>query len=543
MEMLGYKNDMKNDLKIYNGQFEKKDMEGELEVSFENILPFFSISNIKKHFMAYHSVKYLCDIPKQVSRPFLRMLMCRILTLGECQWEDYEGNVYNLGIAQIIKEFLHFVRDNVIYHIDFIKHKRMVNTLLGMKKTISGKDDFDGSVLYLRENMPAGLISGGSVGHAIGVISHLGEVSSEYPTVISFENFSGLPDKIYFLRVTKAIPYRNVKDYMSIAANTLFYREIVKEMDGRNCAFVYQRSSLNAYAGLRYALENRLPFVLEYNSSEVWTSKHWGNSGTRFMQFSEKVENLLFEKADLITCVSKPLKEQLMERGIEEGKVIVTPNGVEPDRYNPFISGIRIRQKYAISEDKFVIGFIGTFGKWHGTEILLEAFQKLRIRSGTEFNNRLLLIGDGMKMPYIREKIQEYHLEDFVILTGSIPQQDGPEYLAACDILVSPTIRNPDGSPFFGSPTKIFEYMAMGKAIITSAVDQIEEIFVNEEDALLCEPGDIDELCNTLYRLLVDNDMREKLGRNARKKVCANYTWEKHVNRIAEGLQTRLMKK
>lgn len=530
---------MKADLKIYNGQFEKRDIEEVIEISFENILPFFALRNIKRHILAYHSVEYLCNISEQVSRPFLRILMCRLLTRGKCQWKDFEGNVYNLGLIQIGKELLHFIKEHLTYHFDFIKHKKIVNSFKNLD-SMSVNDNFEGSVLYLRQNLPTGLISGGSVSHAMGIICHLHEVSKDSPIVITFEGLSGLPDTVHFFKITEAIPYRNVKDYMSISANNVFYKKIVQEMEGKNCAFVYQRASLNAYAGLRYALENRLPFVLEYNSSEVWTSKHWSNSEIRFIQFSEKVEKLLLEKADLITCVSNPLKEQLIEQNIDEKKVIVTPNGVEPNIYNPSISGTKIRQRYAIFDDMIVIGFIGTFGKWHGTEVLLEAFQKLRVCEGQSFNCRLLLIGDGIKMPYIKQKIHEYHLEEFAILTGSIPQKDGPDYLAACDILVSPTIRNPDGSPFFGSPTKIFEYMAMGKAIISSAMDQMTDIFTDGFDALLCEPGNMDELYNAMHRLIKDHDMREHLGKNARKNVCESYTWEKHVNKIAKELKIRL---
>ena len=112
-----------------------------------------------------------------------------------------------------------------------------------------------------------------------------------------------------------------------------------------------------------------------------------------------------------------------------------------------------------------MIGFIGTFGPWHGAEVLARAFGALierypRYRSDV----RLLMIGDGVKMPEVRAALDRGGVTDLTTLTGIVAQAEGPSYLAACDILASPHVANADGTPFFGSPTKLFEYMAMGKA-------------------------------------------------------------------------------
>ena len=79
----------------------------------------------------------------------------------------------------------------------------------------------------------------------------------------------------------------------------------------------------------------------------------------------------------------------------------------------------------------------------------------------------------------VKEILGEFLSSSFVCLTGIVPQKDAPKYLVASDILVSPHIPNADGSRFFGSPTKLFEYMAMGKAIIASDLEQIGEILKN----------------------------------------------------------------
>ena len=146
------------------------------------------------------------------------------------------------------------------------------------------------------------------------------------------------------------------------------------------------------------------------------------------------------------------------------------------------------------------------------------------------------MIGDGATIPLVKQLIEKYKLNDHVTLTGLVPQEKGPSYLAACDILVSPYVPNVDGS-FFGSPTKLFEYMAMGKGIIASDLEQIGEILDHEKTALVVTPGDQDELIQGMERLIDNPKLRDWLGTNARQEVIKNYTWEKHTHKIIHKLK------
>jgi ubiquinone/menaquinone biosynthesis C-methylase UbiE len=108
-------------------------------------------------------------------------------------------------------------------------------------------------------------------------------------------------------------------------------------------------------------------------------------------------------------------------------------------------------------------------------------------------------------------------------------------------------------SRFFGSPTKIFEYMAMGGGIVASDLEQIGEVLspalrvadltrgdtrVTDERSVLCTPGDVDEFVNGVVELARRPDVACALGRNARQAVADHYSWQRHVARLwAFGVQ------
>lgn len=232
------------------------------------------------------------------------------------------------------------------------------------------------------------------------------------------------------------------------------------------------------------------------------------------------------------------MKEECFARGIEPGKILINPNGVDPDLYSPAIEGSGARRRYHL-DGKVVIGFIGTFAKWHGRGVA-KAFGLL-LRDFPDYRQkvRLLMIGDGVTMQSVKENLRDFGATEYAILAGLVPQERGPEYLAACDILVASHKPNPDKTPFFGSPTKLFEYMAMGKGIVASDLDQIGEVLMHDVSAWLVKPGDAASLMQGLKVLIDDGQKRERLGRVARQEVIAKYTWKEHTRKIIQKLEER----
>ena len=105
--------------------------------------------------------------------------------------------------------------------------------------------------------------------------------------------------------------------------------------------------------------------------------------------------------------------------------------------------------------------------------------------------------------------------------------------MASCDIVVSP---HAPVEGFVGSPMKIFEYMASGRAIVASRLEQIGEVLEHERTAILVEPGDVTELAKALGRLADDPELRQRLGRAAQAAARERHTWRRRMEALLDRL-------
>ena len=139
-----------------------------------------------------------------------------------------------------------------------------------------------------------------------------------------------------------------------------------------------------------------------------------------------------------------------------------------------------MRAELGLSKDELLVGFVGSFGPWHGVLVLAEAIK--RIPAAVPF--RFLFVGDGALQGEVKQMLRAENERGRVIFKGAVSHKEVPGLLDACDILVSPHIPLAAGADFFGSPTKLFEYMAMGKGIVASRLGQIGEVLDARKDGV-----------------------------------------------------------
>ena len=385
------------------------------------------------------------------------------------------------------------------------------------------------TVLYLRSDLWRGLKAGGSVGHVAGMAKafrHEGQrvsfLAADLPAGIDRE---AMPVHLVppppLIRVSRSAARFEHSFRLARAGCELFGEDPP--------GLIYHRFDEGSLGGVLLARALGVPLIVEYNGCGIWIADHWDRPLPHRGIFGA-IERANLRHAHLIVAVSNVLRDELLEKGVEPHRILVCPNGVDPDVFCPERDGAAVRGRLDL-EGKKVVGFIGTFGPWHGAEVLAHsACEVLRGHPTAAF----LFVGDGPERIRVQEILRRGGVEDRCRFSGLVPQDEAPDYLAACDLFVSPHVPNPDGSRFFGSPTKLFEYMAMGRGIVASDLEQIGEVLKDGETALLVPPGDPAALAAAVGTLLRDPALAGRLGEAARRQAVQEHTWERNARDILD---------
>jgi len=220
---------------------------------------------------------------------------------------------------------------------------------------------------------------------------------------------------------------------------------------------------------------------------------------------------------------SAALKQLLIaENGLdaEQTEVLVAPNGVELERYQGLQSPEKARAALGLPEG-FTAGYTGHFYAGRGIALmagLAKALPEVRF---------LWVGGKPDDVAQWKAHLQSASIEN-VVLTGFVDNAVLPQYQAAADVLLMPygtTIAGSGGgdSAEIASPMKMFEYMAAGRAIISSDLPVIHEV-LNEDMAVFCPPDNPGAWKNALLKFKGDQDMRQRMG-EAASEVVKQYTW------------------
>ncbi len=309
--------------------------------------------------------------------------------------------------------------------------------------------------------------------------------------------------------------------------NLVFARGVQKMLLSETPTAFYQRHCRFAIAGALLSRRLRVPLILEYNGPQGWIADHW--DPTPFKGLIRMCEEVALRCAARIIVVSEPLRVELEARGIEADRIRVNPNAVDPNYFFPGRGREAGRRELEVKHDEVLVGFAGSFSLWHGIGVLQQAIISL-LSLPRRCRLRFVLMGTGLLHGEMRSALAAYEKTGAVIFTGSLPSDKVAEYLDASDILVSPHIPMPDGSRFFGSPTKLFEYMAMGKSIVASRLEQLAEVLEHDRTAWLVTPGDVGELAGSILRLAQDPAKREELGAAARRAAIDRHSWTRNVS-------------
>jgi len=290
---------------------------------------------------------------------------------------------------------------------------------------------------------------------------------------------------------------------------------------------VYERYHAFEWAVGAWSRRARRPWVVEFNAS-VDELKLLGGLGLG--RVGRRIERSVVRRANQLVAVSGVLGRDLERMGVASERIHVLHNGVDELRFRPDLDGSEVRRQLGL-EGRTVVGFVGSFAAYHGVDLFLEAARRVAgARPGVTF----LLVG-GREGNLRYETLRAAHAAAVeagqVVFAGEVAHARIPAYLAAMDVAVIPMAAD------YGSPTKTFEYMAMGRAVVAPAVPALREVLEDRRTALLTRPGEVDDLVRACAELVADAGLRRRLGEAARAEVVARHTWAGNARAIQAVLE------
>jgi glycosyltransferase involved in cell wall biosynthesis len=291
---------------------------------------------------------------------------------------------------------------------------------------------------------------------------------------------------------------------------------------------IHERYNLMAFGGALASRRLGIPYVLEVNADLLEERQAQGTAerGLRHW-FAVKTTRFCFDTAQRIICVSAHLKDHLVKKWhVNEDKIMVLPNAADTDAFGKQYDVRSVRNRLGLADDPVVM-FVGGFYLWHDLGLLVESFGDVLKNTP---DAKLVLVGDGRTRSLVDQLVEENGLKQAVLMTGPVEHHQIPEMLAIASVAVAPNISFFDGHG--GSPLKIYEYMAAGKAIVATRTGQVAEVIQDQRNGILVEAGNRDQLAEAMIRLLTDSHFRERVGQEARRQAVAQHSWTQYARQL-----------
>ena len=308
--------------------------------------------------------------------------------------------------------------------------------------------------------------------------------------------------------------------------NWVFNRTIANMVDDIE-ADVYEAHAASGNEFLKALRKRKLrrPFVQTVHgvlADEYLQAKQIGglsfreNLANLFMWQLSRVEGEAARNADSVVTVSNYSKKRIVELyHVDEAKIRVVPNGVDPENFKPGVVSEEIREKYGL-DDRQVVLFVGRLIPRKGLNYLVEAAKNVvKENPKTAF----VIVGNGPLRNQLGTTIEKLNLSGNFRFLGDVDGKALPSLYNCADVFVLPSSQE-------GQGIALLEAQASGKPVVAFNVTGVAEAVADGKSGFLVERGDSEMLAKSIIDLLSDASLSGKMGAEGREFVMQNFTWD-----------------
>ena len=312
--------------------------------------------------------------------------------------------------------------------------------------------------------------------------------------------------------------YRYGTNFRIASANfsfNLFLKPIKHKVD---IIHIHVGNPIADLAGYVYIKRNRkTPSIITYHGDgQEGIGSFVRNTGVSL--YNKHLLDKVLSRADIIISPSEYYINESRFLGKYRDKIVVIPNGINVEDFDISYSREECRKKLGLPINKNIILFVGNLILYKGPDVLVKAMPNiLKKVSDTE----LIFVGSGRMKNELEELSKKRDVEKYVKFAGFIEDSLKPLYYKAADVFCLPSTMSTES---FGIVN--LEAMACSVPIVASKIGGVPDVVKDGRNGLLVPQGDSEALADAIIYLLENEDIRERMGKNGRKKV-ENYSWEK----------------
>ena len=322
-------------------------------------------------------------------------------------------------------------------------------------------------------------------------------------------------------RIRAQLP-KAIYELLELGYSLAAYRRLATLARTHQPDFIYERYNLYLLAGVWLHRRFNLPLLLEVNAPLADERNRYG--GLAFPRLARRIESWTWRGADRVLPVTRVLGDYVRRAGVPDACIHVIPNGINQEHFDAAPDNASAKARLGL-EGRTVLGFTGFVRDWHGIDRVIDWMA----RHQNDARVHLLMVGDGPVRTDLESQARRLGIAEQVTFTGLVHRDRVPEMVAAFDIALQPAVTD------YASPLKLFEYLALGKAVIAPKEPNLMEVLRDGENARLFDgraPGAFEA---ALDELLTDADLRGRLGKGARRSIDEQHlTWVENARRVTE---------